>query len=171
MVRLNVTECVVSLFCAILTLLSLACGRCYSWGRGSGDATLLAAQICSILFIVGWTLVIMLPFFVFLDWKGWFRADALDEVVGLDMSYHGGVVLGSENDVKPEYIQAYKERKEGRVSQRSSGASSKEFSFEKADLEDEEQAVFEETEHIDIDDSEDYSSRRGSGHVSVEAWE
>lgn len=111
----------------------------------------------------------MLPFFVFLDWKGWFRADALDEVVGLDMSYHGGVVLGSENDVKPEYIQAYKERKEGRVSQRSSGASSKEFSFEKADLEDEEQAVFEETEHIDIDDSEDYSSRRGSGHVSVEA--
>jgi Amt family ammonium transporter len=42
-------------------------GWCYSWGRGSGDATLLGAQIIQILFIVGWTFFIMMPFFVWLE--------------------------------------------------------------------------------------------------------
>lgn len=84
--------------------------RCYSWGQGSGNATLLGAQLTEILFVVAWTFFIMMPFFIFLDWKGWFRSDPLEEIVGLDTSYHGGCILG-DSDVQPEYISAYKQRR------------------------------------------------------------
>jgi len=87
-------------------------GWFYSLGRGSGDARLLAAQIVGILFIVGWCLVIMMPFFVWLDWKGWFRSDPLEEIVGLDTSYHGGLMLMSGDDsVNPEYISQFKKQR------------------------------------------------------------
>lgn len=36
-------------------------GWFYSWGRGSGDANLLLAEVCGILFIIAWTCVIMIP--------------------------------------------------------------------------------------------------------------
>ena len=85
-------------------------GWCYSWGQGSGDATLLGAQLISILFIMAWTFSIMMPFFIWLDWMGWFRSDPLEEIVGLDTSYHGGVILG-DSDAQPEYISAYKQRR------------------------------------------------------------
>jgi Amt family ammonium transporter len=85
-------------------------GWFYSWGRGSGDFTLMAAQICAVLWITGWVLAIMFPFFVWLDWKGWFRSDPLEEIVGLDMSYHGGTVL-ADSSVNPEYIAAFNQRK------------------------------------------------------------
>jgi hypothetical protein len=80
-------------------------GWFYSLGRGSTDATLLGAQFVGILFILGWVSAFMLPFFLWLDWRGWLRSDPLEELVGLDRSYHGGVVLalGSE-DLDPEYI-------------------------------------------------------------------
>eukprot|EP00559_Dactyliosolen_fragilissimus_P005781 CAMPEP_0184858264 /NCGR_PEP_ID=MMETSP0580-20130426/3395_1 /TAXON_ID=1118495 /ORGANISM="Dactyliosolen fragilissimus" /LENGTH=432 /DNA_ID=CAMNT_0027354339 /DNA_START=407 /DNA_END=1705 /DNA_ORIENTATION=+ len=64
-------------------------GWFYSWGRGSSDCTLLAAQIVGLLFILGWILILMTPFFLILNYLGWFRADALEEIVGLDISYHG----------------------------------------------------------------------------------
>ena len=32
---------------------------------------------------------IMTPFFLTLNYLGWFRADPLEEVIGLDISYHG----------------------------------------------------------------------------------
>ena len=100
-------------------------GWCYSWGRGSGDATLLGAQLISILFIMGWTFSIMMPFFIWLDWMGWFRADPLEEIVGLDTSYHGGVIL-TDSDARPEYISAYRQRREEkrRQSHRSSATNS-----------------------------------------------
>jgi ammonium transporter, Amt family len=86
-------------------------GLLYSWYQGDSDFRLLGIQIVGVLFIVGWVLVIMLPFFVWLDWKGWLRSDPLEELVGLDTSYHGGLaLLSTHNDVKPEYISAYKER-------------------------------------------------------------
>jgi Amt family ammonium transporter len=47
-------------------------GWFYSLARGSGDARLLAAQVVGILFILGWCLIIMMPFFIWLDWKGKF---------------------------------------------------------------------------------------------------
>lgn len=65
-------------------------GIFYEWGSGDGNGKLLAAQICGLLFIVGWVTVLMGPFFLVLNYLGWFRADPLEEVVGLDISYHGG---------------------------------------------------------------------------------
>ena len=43
-------------------------------------------------------MTIMFPFFIWLDMKGWFRSDPLDEIIGLDTSYHGGCMLGSNHD-------------------------------------------------------------------------
>ena len=87
-------------------------GLFYSLARKSGDARLLAAQIVGILFILAWCLAIMMPFFVWLDWKGWFRSDPLEEIVGLDTSYHGGLLLMSGDDsVNPEYISQYKKQR------------------------------------------------------------
>lgn len=68
-------------------------GWVYSLSNGSADAHLLAANIVGILWIFGWTLFTMMPFFIWLDWKGWFRSDPLEELVGLDTSYHGGLML------------------------------------------------------------------------------
>jgi len=86
-------------------------GWFYSLKSGS-DARLLAAQIVGILFILAWCLAIMMPFFVWLDWKGWFRSDPLEEIVGLDTSYHGGLILMSGDDsVNPEYISQFKKQR------------------------------------------------------------
>jgi ammonium transporter, Amt family len=88
-------------------------GLFYSWHQGNSDFRLLGAQIVGALFIIVWVLTFMLPFFVWLDWKGWLRSDPLEELVGLDTSYHGGLALlatHSHDDVQPEYISAYKER-------------------------------------------------------------
>ena len=52
-------------------------GLVYSWEQGQTDATLLAVQIVGLLLIISWVFVIMFPFFIWLDWKGWFRADPL----------------------------------------------------------------------------------------------
>jgi hypothetical protein len=64
-------------------------GLFYSWGRGSSDATLLGANLVGILFIVGFVITIMLPFFLVLNYLGWFRADPLEEILGLDIHYRG----------------------------------------------------------------------------------
>jgi Amt family ammonium transporter len=79
-------------------------GWFYSWGQGSSDATLLGAQVTGLLFITGWILCTMYPFFIWMDWKGWLRSDPLEEIVGLDLSCHGGLVLTGRDDVNPEYI-------------------------------------------------------------------
>ena len=89
-------------------------GWFYSLSHGSFDANLLAAQLLCVIFILGWVFVLMFPFFIWLNYMGWFRADSLEELVGLDVSYHGGG--GSHNDeVKMEYIDAYNKKK-GRFS-------------------------------------------------------
>jgi len=62
-------------------------GWFYSFER-SADATLLACQVILMLFIVGWVGITMTPFFLILNYLGYFRSDPLEEVVGLDMSYH-----------------------------------------------------------------------------------
>ena len=114
-------------------------GWFYTLKTGS-DATLLGAQLCGILFIVGWVLVNMLPFFVLLDWKGWFRSEAMEEIVGLDRSFHGGLaLLAGEEVVRAEYITAYKKKKlEGglrkRVSRLRGDFDSESVRFELVDL-------------------------------------
>ena len=77
-------------------------GWFYSFSHLGSDGTLLGAQMVGILFILGWVTAIMLPFFVWLDWKGWLRSNPLEEICGLDSSYHGGGIRGQ--GVQPDYI-------------------------------------------------------------------
>jgi len=84
-------------------------GWFYSWGRSSGDATLLACQVVGLLFIIGWVSAIMGPFFFILNYMGILRADSLDEIVGLDVSYHG-FQSSNTDDVNPEWLQLYQKR-------------------------------------------------------------
>lgn len=87
-------------------------GWFYSLSQGSGDARLLAAQVVGLLFIFSWVLGVMMPFFIWLDWRGWFRSDPLEEIVGLDTSYHGGLILANGDDsVNPEYISQFKKQR------------------------------------------------------------
>jgi len=65
-------------------------GWFYSWGNGSGDANLLLAEICGILFIIAWTCVTMVPFFSLLNFLGFFRTCPLEEMAGMDVSRHKG---------------------------------------------------------------------------------
>ena len=65
-------------------------GWFYSWGNGSGDAALLLCEFLGVLFIIGWTMGIMAPFFMLLNFLGVFRVDPVEEMVGLDVSHHKG---------------------------------------------------------------------------------
>jgi Amt family ammonium transporter len=85
-------------------------GWFYSMGSGSFDAALLGCQVTMLLFIMGWTFFTMMPFFIWLNYKGWLRADSLEELVGLDISYHGGMDI-KDGGVKKEYVEAYKRHK------------------------------------------------------------
>jgi Amt family ammonium transporter len=102
-------------------------GLFYSWYQGRSDGTLLGAQLVGILFIAGWVGAIMFPFFVWLDWKGWFRADPLDEIVGLDTSYHGNLTAlrhgENDEDINPEYIAAYRQKRDAKLRRRAANAS------------------------------------------------
>ncbi|KAL3823898.1 hypothetical protein ACHAXA_005480 [Cyclostephanos tholiformis] len=96
-------------------------GWFYSWGRGSADGTLLACQLVGILFVIGWVMATMIPFFSLLHWWGFLRADPLEEIVGLDIGYTGAIYKNRENKVDvhdeleakmPEYLEEYKNRRE-----------------------------------------------------------
>jgi len=97
-------------------------GWFYEWGRGSSNFNLLGCQLVGALFIAAWSTAIMLPFFFGLNYLGWFRADALEEIVGLDVSYHGGINVAAGSDIKPEHMDAFLRRKneqlQGRVRRR-----------------------------------------------------
>jgi Amt family ammonium transporter len=92
------------------------------WFYNFSDANLLAAQVCEALFVFGWTFFTMIPFFVWLNYQGWLRADSLEELVGLDISYHGGKNSRESGSVKKEYIDAY-ERHKGNIRSRKIGNS------------------------------------------------
>jgi len=55
-----------------------------------GGGTLLGVEIAGILFIIGWTGVLMGIFFTILNALGIFRVDEMEEKVGLDISHHKG---------------------------------------------------------------------------------
>ena len=71
-------------------------GWFYSLGRTSGDARLLLSNIIGLVFIISFVTSIMLPFFSLINYLGWFRADPLEEIVGLDIRYSGGVSVEKE---------------------------------------------------------------------------
>jgi len=89
-------------------------GWFYSWGRSSSDFALLGCQIIGLLCILSWVTLIMFPFFVLLNYIGIFRADSLEEVVGLDVSYHGYMPKSYGDDISPEHLNAYS-KKTGRI--------------------------------------------------------
>jgi Amt family ammonium transporter len=82
-------------------------GWFYSFSRGSSDATLLGANLVGLLFILGWVIGIMTPFFLLLNYIGWFRADALEEIVGLDISYHGGPAYVADDSYAENMTHAF----------------------------------------------------------------
>eukprot|EP00586_Coscinodiscus_wailesii_P019596 CAMPEP_0172505338 /NCGR_PEP_ID=MMETSP1066-20121228/185578_1 /TAXON_ID=671091 /ORGANISM="Coscinodiscus wailesii, Strain CCMP2513" /LENGTH=493 /DNA_ID=CAMNT_0013281907 /DNA_START=44 /DNA_END=1522 /DNA_ORIENTATION=+ len=64
-------------------------GFFYSLGSGGIDARILGTNLVGIVFVIAWVSLTMGPFFILLNYAGWLRADALEEIVGLDISYHG----------------------------------------------------------------------------------
>jgi len=81
-------------------------GLFYSFGRGEPDGALFGCQVVGLLFILAWVSVIMFPFFVMLNYFGLLRADSLEEIVGLDVSYHGWTPAEAD-DVTQRDIDAY----------------------------------------------------------------
>jgi ammonium transporter, Amt family len=65
-------------------------GWFYEWGRGSGNFSLLGAQLVGVLFIFGWSFTVTGLFFVLLNYCGALRVSALEEEAGMDISIHKG---------------------------------------------------------------------------------
>lgn len=65
-------------------------GWFYEWNRGSGNFTLLGIQLIGVLFIAGWTVTLMYPFFYILNFFASLRVDPLEEEAGMDISRHRG---------------------------------------------------------------------------------
>ena len=86
-------------------------GWFYEFARGSASFNLLGCQLIGILFILGWVTAIMLPFFSLLNFLGWLRADPLNELVGLDLSYHGGSYRSRGGSLSNEHLEAFRKRK------------------------------------------------------------
>jgi Amt family ammonium transporter len=80
-------------------------GWFYELARDNGDFTLMGIQIIAVLFIFGWTFVMMGVYFVILNYFGWLRIDPLEEEVGMDISYHKGSAYNIE-PAAPEAISA-----------------------------------------------------------------
>ena len=51
----------------------------------------------------------MLPFFMWLNFMGWFRSESVQELVGLDISYGADALQAKEEEegIKEEYLDAY----------------------------------------------------------------
>mmetsp|Transcript_17198 Transcript_17198/g.24521 ORF Transcript_17198/g.24521 Transcript_17198/m.24521 type:complete len:528 (-) Transcript_17198:71-1654(-) len=60
------------------------------YGVFYGGGKLLAAQVCGILFIIGWTSAIMLPFFWAMKRFKMLRVELYEEEIGLDIIHHKG---------------------------------------------------------------------------------
>lgn len=102
-------------------------GFFYSISEGHNDARLLACQVCGALFIFGWTLVTMLPFFLWLNFMGWFRSESVHELVGLDLTYGLDTAGGAEgklldDDVQEEYLDAYERYRQNMANSRANAA-------------------------------------------------
>jgi len=82
-------------------------GLFYEWNGPSSDrdGNLMAAQLTSIAFIIGWVSVLMIPFFIILLKAGLFRVDPLEEEVGLDISHHNGAAYDINGSAKKEDVE------------------------------------------------------------------
>ncbi|CAB9521576.1 Ammonium transporter 1 member [Seminavis robusta] len=103
-------------------------GFFYSLSEGHSDARLLGCQTIGVLCIIGWNTVTMLPFFLGLHRLNWFRTEAVEEIVGLDLcfndlSHHKGEDIEQENQMRDEYLVAYEEYKLKQVQRKKHGGS------------------------------------------------
>lgn len=87
---------------------------------------LLPAQLVGVIAIIAWTFVTMVPYFMFLDYMGWFRVNELEEIIGLDATYgrvqhshfdEENSFLNNEEIRRAAYRQRFKERKQIQDSQ------------------------------------------------------
>jgi Amt family ammonium transporter len=90
-------------------------GWFYEWSMGSGDFSLLGAQLVACLFIFGWTFTVMGAWFYLLNFMGWFRVDPLEEEAGLDVSRHKGAGYDIAN-VSEEVVEQLTVRRSKHVS-------------------------------------------------------
>ena len=88
-------------------------GWFFEWGRGSGNFSLLGAQLVGVLFIFSWTFVMMGGFFYFLKIMGWLRISELEEHVGMDVSRHKGNAYELGRPEK-EYVDQLSRSRSGR---------------------------------------------------------
>lgn len=77
-------------------------GGGFMYGAGG---SLLACELFGILFIIAWTVGLMFPFFWILNLIGWFRVDAIEEKVGLDISHHKGAAYSLAGPTDDEVAQ------------------------------------------------------------------
>ena len=80
------------------------------WFYTPEDANLLLVQLCAVLWIIGWVVVTMVPFFIVLRLIGFFRVDPLEEEVGLDISHHRGAAYDL-SPPKDEHVQELREER------------------------------------------------------------
>jgi Ammonium Transporter Family len=71
-------------------------GFMYTLGSGTPDASLLAAQVVGVVFIMSWVTALMVPFFLGMNYLNWLRTDTLEEIAGLDACYQ--VATQEDND-------------------------------------------------------------------------
>eukprot|EP00592_Proboscia_alata_P018946 CAMPEP_0194402104 /NCGR_PEP_ID=MMETSP0176-20130528/757_1 /TAXON_ID=216777 /ORGANISM="Proboscia alata, Strain PI-D3" /LENGTH=523 /DNA_ID=CAMNT_0039199209 /DNA_START=102 /DNA_END=1673 /DNA_ORIENTATION=- len=57
------------------------------------NGSILATNLLGVLLIIVWVTITMTPFFLCLSYLGLFRSDPLEEIVGLDISYHGASAI------------------------------------------------------------------------------
>eukprot|EP00531_Pseudo-nitzschia_arenysensis_P003682 CAMPEP_0116137384 /NCGR_PEP_ID=MMETSP0329-20121206/12220_1 /TAXON_ID=697910 /ORGANISM="Pseudo-nitzschia arenysensis, Strain B593" /LENGTH=499 /DNA_ID=CAMNT_0003632297 /DNA_START=30 /DNA_END=1529 /DNA_ORIENTATION=+ len=82
-----------------------------------GGGKLLACQVIAVVWICAWVFAVMTPFFYGLNALGWFRVDALEEEVGLDISHHRGAAydLTGANDQDVAELLEVRASKHGKV--------------------------------------------------------
>lgn len=108
-------------------------GFFYSFGQGRIDASLLANEVLGILFIIGWVVALMVPFFYLLNYFDWLRSDTIEEIAGLDASYQ--VAKQEDHDelrkkIREEFRQHKKAKQESLNRSGHSGRSSQHSDIE-----------------------------------------
>jgi len=79
-------------------------GWFYQWVYEGGQANLLAVELIGIVFIIGWSAGLMIPFFLVLKMLNMFRVEPEEEAIGLDVSHHGGAAYSfTEGATKASY--------------------------------------------------------------------
>jgi len=89
-------------------------GWFYEWGTGSGDFTLLGIQLLAILFIIGWTGIVMGLYFLMLSYFNLLRIDPFEEEAGMDISIHKGPAYEMKvGSASPEDVEALDRSRSG----------------------------------------------------------